>query len=250
MSILLANDTGWIISHQKFFEKIKISGYDSVDPTNQEDHRLCLSLNPNLFEITKPFRDSINAKGKPVKICEDSELCDASKIVKALADKIFNDARYQKLFDMKVHFETDTLGCSERNNSICEEISAKRDGIKLPKNNIEAYQACQQFFEAVKSIELPIFHGENPLTDVAVLSTVSNGSDVHEHKYVFPPETKFYCNDVRNMEQVFRSNNEEPFDLILLDPPWWNKFIRRRKRKQQEAGYVLFIKYVGERLLA
>lgn len=51
--------------------------------------------------------------------------------------------------------------------------------------------------------------------------------------YVFPPECQFYCDDVVNLKKL----GEQKYDVILLDPPWTNKYIKRKKKIKQDEGY-------------
>lgn len=50
---------------------------------------------------------------------------------------------------------------------------------------------------------------------------------VHGENYLFPPRCAYFCGD------VFQINHEvlglQGFNLAVIDPPWWNKYIRRRK---------------------
>nr|CAI5868802.1 unnamed protein product [Callosobruchus analis] len=52
--------------------------------------------------------------------------------------------------------------------------------------------------------------------------------------YLFPKDSKFYCKDISEIHNYL----ETKYDLIMLDPPWWNKFIRR-KRKATGDGYQM-----------
>lgn len=51
--------------------------------------------------------------------------------------------------------------------------------------------------------------------------------------YLIPPNSLFFCDDIRNINKYFVG---EKFDFILLDPPWWNKYIRRKRKKNQCQG--------------
>lgn len=57
--------------------------------------------------------------------------------------------------------------------------------------------------------------------------------EIQKTHYIFPEDSKFYCSDISN---IMRHLRNEKFDIILLDPPWWNKYIRRKKAKVNNSG--------------
>lgn len=62
-------------------------------------------------------------------------------------------------------------------------------------------------------------------------------ADIYSEKYLIPPNCLFYQKDVREIEQFL--NFDKKYDLIVLDPPWWNKFIRRVKSGDESIGYSM-----------
>lgn len=56
---------------------------------------------------------------------------------------------------------------------------------------------------------------------------------LENEEFVIPKNCEFFCNDVRNLNEKLSFNNQ--FDFILMDPPWWNKSIRRKKAKFIES---------------
>ncbi|OAD60498.1 Methyltransferase-like protein 4 [Eufriesea mexicana] len=97
-------------------------------------------------------------------------------------------------------------------------------------NNEAARLASQRFYQDTFSNEIENFYGCND-TDVVITS------ELKEKRYVFPQKCKFYCYDVRDITKKLELNNQ--YDFILLDPPWWNKSIRRKKSKYSEASYKM-----------
>uniref|UniRef100_S4RYP4 Methyltransferase like 4 n=1 Tax=Petromyzon marinus TaxID=7757 RepID=S4RYP4_PETMA len=52
--------------------------------------------------------------------------------------------------------------------------------------------------------------------------------DFDGHEYVLPPRCSFLLSDVARLEPLLQCNGT--FDLIVLDPPWENKSVKRSKR--------------------
>lgn len=53
--------------------------------------------------------------------------------------------------------------------------------------------------------------------------------------YLFPENCEFHCKDISDISNSLAMRQ---FDIIILDPPWWNKYIRR-KRKKSSDGYKM-----------
>ncbi|XP_058175598.1 N(6)-adenine-specific methyltransferase METTL4 [Anopheles ziemanni] len=53
--------------------------------------------------------------------------------------------------------------------------------------------------------------------------------------YLIPPGVKFINSSIDRFAEYIME--DEKFDLILLDPPWWNKYIRRVKAANAKIGY-------------
>lgn len=61
----------------------------------------------------------------------------------------------------------------------------------------------------------------------------SSVSLIDDQEFVFPRNCEYFCCDVREMDQRLPLKNQ--FDFVLMDPPWWNKSIRRKKEKFVES---------------
>ncbi|XP_026678802.1 uncharacterized protein LOC103508390, partial [Diaphorina citri] len=60
-----------------------------------------------------------------------------------------------------------------------------------------------------------------------------------EDRFVLPPHCKFFNWDIRHLGKWRTSELCGPrgkFDFVLLDPPWTNKFIRRKKKRQRVSA--------------
>ena len=74
-----------------------------------------------------------------------------------------------------------------------------------------------------------------------------NGSDTTQlltsggHQYVLPARSRFVCGDVTaafdDVTVVGEVLGDGPkFDCVLLDPPWSNKFVKRKRKRHECAG--------------
>lgn len=100
----------------------------------------------------------------------------------------------------------------------------------LSDNNEAARLASQKFYLDTYCHEGENLYGSNHTNNAII-------SENHNKKYIFPKNCTFYCYDIRDMEKKMEMNNQ--YDFILLDPPWWNKSIRRKKMKCAEASYKM-----------
>lgn len=91
---------------------------------------------------------------------------------------------------------------------------------ETPDNNQAARAASDNFYAESASLRLGNFHGANE-TENPVIAEAGN------QKFVLPGKSSFYAYDVRQIAEKLYPNQR--YDFILMDPPWWNKFVRRKK---------------------
>ncbi|XP_037076821.1 uncharacterized protein LOC119097993 [Pollicipes pollicipes] len=106
-------------------------------------------------------------------------------------------------------------------------------------NNASARQAARRLLEraaaAASSAPLLPLHDANPADRPRLLT-------LDGRRYVLPARSRFLCDDVtRSFEgdgvvQRLLGGGAR-FDCILLDPPWTNKFVRRKRRHLETDGY-------------
>lgn len=97
--------------------------------------------------------------------------------------------------------------------------------ISTLNNNICARNAAIKFYKNTSMLKT--LYGQN------LNSTLYKGNG-----YIFPPRCQFYCDDIKNMKIL----GDTKYDFILLDPPWVNKYIKRKKKIKQDEGWVFGIK--------
>ncbi|XP_050674521.1 N(6)-adenine-specific methyltransferase METTL4 isoform X2 [Leptidea sinapis] len=67
-------------------------------------------------------------------------------------------------------------------------------------------------------------------SDNALICTI-NGEE-----FLIPQRSRFYCGDVKESCTKLGGNS---FDILIADPPWWNKYIRRLKNANRNLGYSM-----------
>lgn len=85
--------------------------------------------------------------------------------------------------------------------------------------NSEMKSFLNEFDATDEKLDIKKFNGRNALSH-SIITSISN------LKFVIPPNSAFYNCDVRTMSDL---KLDDFYDLIILDPPWWNKFIRRSR---------------------
>lgn len=79
--------------------------------------------------------------------------------------------------------------------------------------------------------------------DQSILTRGKNTSDslkletISDHKYLIPGRASFYVDDIKNFKHSF--DLEDKFDVIVMDPPWENKHIKRINKRTNLDGYNL-----------
>lgn len=105
----------------------------------------------------------------------------------------------------------------------------KKCSIKNFCNSL-AVQAASNIFKLTRNLkDLKCFYGKND--NLHPLSVIYNDIPVF-----IPPHCTFYCCDINEIDKKIVNLRENLFDLILMDPPWWNKHIRRKNLNNIDEG--------------
>ncbi|XP_050352898.1 DNA N6-methyl methyltransferase [Nymphalis io] len=59
---------------------------------------------------------------------------------------------------------------------------------------------------------------------------------VKDDYFLIPPNSRFFCGCVKEQCQKLKSNK---YDIVIADPPWWNKYIRRLKGANDKLSYSM-----------
>lgn len=134
---------------------------------------------------------------------------------------------YSLFFCLKIDF------ISKASESFLKLCNEREIFSRLPANSDVSNSEAQSFLDYFRTE--PTFtkaidrlHGENPLSHSIV--TTIDGT-----KYVIPSKCKFFIRDIRNLDGI---DLVKQYNLIVIDPPWWNKYIRRTRNKQKHYGYL------------
>jgi len=215
MSILAENENGWIISHEAYFDRIAVSKRFRSEGTGDN----FVKLNPRLFEITDPFVKKTQILNEP--------LSSTSKNVKDLSQSLIELG--QKLNIFKI-FENSVRNEIQIQSSIVvveEKVEARN--LYLNKSNKKARETAAEFFDRVKDFKFD----EHKIAGLNLVGSTAFTCEILNHEFIIPGRTEYYC---QNVEFLNDELSNKKFDLIVMDPPWWNKYIRRRKRKQAEIS--------------
>ncbi|XP_011633843.1 methyltransferase-like protein 4 [Pogonomyrmex barbatus] len=211
MSLLYTSEEGWIVSHLQYLNEI----YKKV---RNENGFCSLSFNKMIFEINSQYL----RQNQIAQIMQESQ--DSTIIFNRKKRKRSQQLPQKDLEEVEhVKQMLSTIMATAR-------IKGLFCGNNLSDNNEVARLASRKFYKDTYSLKDENLFGSND-TDDAIIS------EVHAKKYVFPRKCTFYCYDVRDIEKKMELSNQ--YDFILLDPPWWNKSIRRKKIKCAEASYKM-----------
>lgn len=200
MSILHSSNCGWFISHSELIQNC----YNKV---KVDENQCRFKLNENLFKIVSPFQD--------------------------LNKKNLNRKR-KRAPQTVVH--TDLLQCIEHVRKVYNQLVCELSHYFLLKTKDFSKSANRDALET--SAKVYTESGE-----AGVLNIVGSNDEqakfveINRFNFIFPSNCKFYCKDVSAINDYL---SNEQYDLIVLDPPWWNKYVRRKKAKTNDGYQMMF----------
>ncbi|KAK0090781.1 hypothetical protein PV325_003801 [Microctonus aethiopoides] len=204
MSILLTHEDGWIISHLQFINKV----YNNV---NYNNINCKLRFKEDLFNINSQYlrANQVRKIASEVSLKRD---CKKSRKRK----RINSPSSSSSIHRQQIQFVQQTL---HNIITIAQENGFYTNSISIDYNK-QARIASQQFYDDTSYDISEHFIGSNQSNTTIITKIGSN-------EYVIPENCTFYSYDIRDIHQKLELNCQ--FDFILMDPPWWNKFIRRNK---------------------
>lgn len=206
MSILLSSLDGYVVCHELFIKEM----YKNV---REDDTVFDLSFNKDVFGIDIPFDErgnyTLGLSRKKFKCSSGEELAIQNPEINEIQNKFFSLLR------------------KARSKGYLKNVTVLKSG----NQNVKAKERADQFYKESSKYLKTSFHGCNNLSSPVI-------QKFNNELYVFPCNSTFFCHDVEKLKEMLIPSGET-FDLIVLDPPWWNKYIRRKKSKCTEASYEM-----------
>ena len=199
MSILHQSSFGYFICHRRFSEEIYGKPYKSV-----------------LFDIRTPFYKDLEAAAE----------------AKALESGIPRvRKRKKKQIEKQLPLEESSV------RSFLSELSPffqpQPTSSDLLHNNKSSREAVTNFMSSPFAVTCQ---------DTSQTTHILNSEDGNkeelffgDHKFLFPALSEFYKQDVSELDILVKSGRT--FPLIIMDPPWINRFIKRKRTTGVKTGY-------------
>ncbi|EFA06597.2 N(6)-adenine-specific methyltransferase METTL4 [Tribolium castaneum] len=126
-------------------------------------------------------------------------------------------------------FEREVRCVEELYSLFYGEIKQVFTGHESEVRNDEAVNTATEIYEISGKNLITDLHGCN--NEGPTIRTINDA------RFLFPANCTFYAKNVTDMGQYLE---EKKYDLILLDPPWWNKYIRRKRKHSEHAYDMMF----------
>ncbi|XP_034940928.1 N(6)-adenine-specific methyltransferase METTL4 [Chelonus insularis] len=199
MSLLLTTDQGWLISHLNYLHDI----YNNVD---NNDQTLEMKFDYRFFAINSPFlrqnqvsklNNKTSAENKRIRKKKSANISsiklDEIQFIRYSLKKMISKAIEQNLFSHEV----------------------------MNDYNKEAREVSSKFYET--PYDFCQLHGSNQLERNLI-------AKINSVEFLFPKKCCFYADDIKNIPKKLTMTNQ--FNFILMDPPWYNKFVKRNKKQK------------------
>ncbi|XP_034237639.1 N(6)-adenine-specific methyltransferase METTL4 [Thrips palmi] len=225
MSLVLQTSEGFVLCHPNYLRRL----YSS---TRTESVLVKLEPHHHLFDVNTPYMRDAAARKKA-----RGDTVSGSQCSKGLKRK-FTEISIEKQTDLQIDRIKNTLYRLVKGAQHLDYFTFIPSASDIMNNNKDARMLSENLYKETDDCIQAPFNGENN-TDEALLKRLGLQT------FVFPPRCRFYCRDVGEMKDYVEPLGQ--FDLILLDPPWWNKYIRRKKAKCRQDGYNMMYNHtLGE----
>ncbi|XP_045130146.1 DNA N6-methyl methyltransferase-like isoform X2 [Portunus trituberculatus] len=219
MAVVLSLECGAVIDHEAWMLQL-------LDQHNFYHHQKRALNFQGLFDIRTPFL----MDGQAQKIAERLE----GKREETLEPKrkkkkkeLTSKTSPQK--DAETNHILDTLSALQSTSEFKAAFTYTPTPSDYRMNNIKVRNLRTQLMEA-SNVTLARLDGATG--DGGFSTKVVCGA-----KYILPPHTRYICDDVAN---ILSHTSGKRFDLVVMDPPWHNKHVRRKKSVHgSQQGYSM-----------
>ncbi|KAL7637419.1 UNVERIFIED_CONTAM: hypothetical protein RMT77_012147 [Armadillidium vulgare] len=178
-----------------------------------------------LFDVRTPFLMDGEAKKLHYKL-NNANITISSKLIKEFYEDYFSQKGKKNTSGVsqnKIEVDCVKKKFLEIQNSTSYtnhfELFPTLDDISF--NNVLSRRAKELFLSLIDSdLYLSSFKGSNESEETRLFQ-------INGHTYLIPPKSRYVNGNVFDLKSHFK---DEKFDLVLVDPPWINKHVRRRKK--------------------
>lgn len=227
MSIITSVNEGWLISHEKYVNNSKKS-------SNSE---MCqISIKNVLFNVRTPFNMDSKAKKMANQVSNNERINLTKKRKRKKNHSINKNETFivnaaETIIKSSDYFKKTTITPQE----IADNNRSARNQIDRLNNGKCLSLLCPNFTERnikTLSYNLKIFCGNLEsvmpaliLNESKDVTTITVGNDI----YYIMPNSSFIWGDLETIERILLKL-EVKFDVVLMDPPWENKSVKRMKK--------------------
>lgn len=230
MSVLFSSGNSSLISHESFINRI----YDGV--ISNDGERSSYKINANLFELNVPYRyktpDETQTKKRQRKIINKTRNAVAEEHREEYELVLFSSSQfkisilsnvtfYLQIERIKLNLAKFIAECRQQNVLSFEEDEARNLTNETLKQFLDQWQSVECSYGAN-------FNGGNESKNPVIIEL--NGTS-----HLIPPKCTFSNADIQTIERIGAADG---YDFIIMDPPWWNKYVRRSRKFNSENGLV------------
>lgn len=177
-------------------------------------------LNPVICDIVAPYKKSVQGVSRKRKRkANEPPLANVSRIAQKTVGPLIRHLNViaQHLPEIQLRLQS---------------FIASLPSLSNPPESRADNKDALTFMDTINSLPYPSnpFNGAN--TNDHSIECELNGE-----QYLIPKNCRFFNKNVLDIRQLLPLDNQ--FDLIVMDPPWWNKYIRRINSVKQENGYKM-----------
>ncbi|XP_076829515.1 N(6)-adenine-specific methyltransferase METTL4 [Brachyhypopomus gauderio] len=247
MSVVVANDYGWLLDACSLIDE----GFKCCLGANEE--RFVSHFKKQFFDILKPHIVVTSTSDASSKTLQNTETCASENA--SVDPKSTRKKRKRRRSDLN-HGELDAadyhkkvrLLVLEGSRSLLDagnrcgyfkETSHPVATSQMPVPECRLAALCnmaKQFLTDEDSTPTQVVKGRADLdARLNLFSRITENPDSHARevtlmgeRYFLPPRSHFLMSDIMRLQPLV--NSGEKFDLIVLDPPWENKSVKRSSR--------------------